>query len=277
MADVGGGLHRLLTPARGPARGSVFAVHGLAESADTLLPLAEDWASAGFAVVCVDLRGHGASPRWRGAGASRHPGDVIVDDLTDAFDRSILDLPEPRFAYGHSAGGAVIAVAARRPGAFAGVVLEDPFWRLPVTRHQDRRTAADAADDLRRLQEASAAERQAIGHHRFPRWDDAEVEAWARAKTLTDPWIVENGDIIPTAPWPDLLDEVIGHGVPVRIVTGTDRIGITSAHRSLAESLGAEVVVVDGAGHFVRRDAPGAFAATSLDFLERHSRSRSPH
>jgi len=264
-------LHHVRIEAQGPSRGSVFAVHGIAESAETLMPLAHAWTTAGFAVVCVDLRGHGASPRWEDAAASRHPGDVIAEDLTGAFDGSACTLPEPRFAYGHSAGGAVLSTVAQRPESFAGVLLEDPFWRLPVTRYQERRTAADAVDDLAMLQAAGSAERVGIGHRRFPRWDAAEVSAWAEAKTLTDPWIVENGDIIPTTPWPQLLAAVTGHGIPVRILAGTSRVGITPAHRSLAEGLGAEVLVIEGAGHFVRRDDPDAFAAASRDFMDRYA------
>ena len=160
----------------------------------------------------------------------------------------------------------------RHPEAFAGVLLEDPFWRLPVTRYQDRRVAADAADDLLSLQAASAEQRAAIGRARYPHWDQAEVQAWAKAKTLTDPWIVENGDIIPTRPWPQLVADVIARGIPIRIVTATDRIGITPEHQALAESLGAEVIVAEGAGHFIRRDATGWFAAQSLGFFDRACR-----
>ncbi|MGN7862407.1 alpha/beta hydrolase [Microbacterium sp. 22303] len=260
-------LHMLRMNAASSSRGSIFAVHGLAESADTLRPLAAAWASAGFDVVRVDLRGHGGSARWADSAASQHPGDVIADDLTVALESCVVDLQLPRFAYGHSAGGAVIATVADHPALFSGVLLEDPFWRLPPTRYQERRAAAAAVDDLVLLQHANLEARRTIGRGRFPRWTDDEIDAWARAKAETDPWIVENGDIIPTRPWPELLATVTRAGVPVRILTGTDRIGMTAAHRELAVECGATYAVAPDAGHFVRRDAPEWFLSESLRFF----------
>jgi pimeloyl-ACP methyl ester carboxylesterase len=60
----------------------VVAVHGLMESASCLEPAFPAWTSLGFAVVAVDLRGHGQSPRWTQEQLAEHPGDLMVEDLT---------------------------------------------------------------------------------------------------------------------------------------------------------------------------------------------------
>jgi pimeloyl-ACP methyl ester carboxylesterase len=73
--------------------------------------------------------------------------------------------------------------------------------------------------------------------------------------------------VIPTPPWPQLLEELDAGKVPVMIITGTDRIGITEAHRDIARRHHAQIVVIQNASHFVRRDAPSAFMAVAGGFL----------
>ena len=42
---------------------------------------------------------------------------------------------------------------------------------------------------------------------------------------------------------------------------------MTARHRRMLAGCGARLAVVDGASHFVRRDAPERFAAISGEFL----------
>jgi len=172
--------------------------------------------------------------------------------------------------FGHSAGGGVAAAAAaQRPGRVAGVLLEDPFWRLPVTPHQDRAVAEQAHQDLVARQARSLAELESDGAVAHPGWDPRELPAWARAQHDADPVLVRHGEVIPTPPWPDLVRRLTTGGVHVLVVTGSisPEVGMTARHRRMLAGCGARLAVIDGASHFVRRDAPERFAAITASFL----------
>lgn len=262
-------LHVMDLPAVGRYRGTIVAVPGIMESAETLSITARHWASRGFRVLAIDPRGHGPSPRWTQDLLRRHPGDVIVEDILSDLDVLLTAGDDRLVLFGHSAGGAAAAaVASALRQQVAAVVLEDPFWRLPVTPFQDRNVAAAAAAELKRMQALGDAGRQAHAVEMFPRWPRDELAAWSKAKEEMDVALVEQGDVIPTRAWPTLLDDLAGAGVPVKIITGTVRIGITANHRAIIRSFGADVTVIPGATHFIRRDARDAFHDLVDQFLD---------
>lgn len=259
-------LHVRETPSDGPERGTIVAVPGLAESAASLDATARHWASTGLRVLAIDPRGHGASPRWTPELLSRHPGDVIVEEVMATLaDRN----PDgPLVLFGHSAGGsAAAAVAAELRDRVTAVVLEDPFWRLPVTQYQDRTVAESAAEWLLAQQALSDHMRRDQAAARFPRWPLDELAGWSASKAEMDVALVRNGDVIPSRPWPTLLEDLRTANVPVLIVTGTVQIGNTPNHRGIERQLGAQIEVFDGATHFVRRDDRVRFHAVTDAFI----------
>ena len=265
------GLHTLSLPAASERRGTIIALPGLIESAEALLPTLRHWASRGFDVLGIDPRGHGKSPRWSQDLLDRHAGDVIVEDILATLEQAPIDPTAPLILFGHSAGGAAAAaVAARLPGRVGAVMLEDPFWRLPVTQFQDEAVAQRAAVDLARVKAMSPSHRIAEIRAVFPQWPLDELDAWSRAKEDMDISLVANGHVIPTRGWPTIVAELVEGGVPIQVITGTIRIGMTANHRAMLRALGAEVVVVRGATHFIRRDARDLFHTLSDSFLDRH-------
>lgn len=281
---AGAGLHVTRTAALGERRGTVIAVHGIMESGPTLQAAADAWAAGGWEVLAPDLRGHGRSPRWDPADPL-HLGDRLTEDLLAVVDGVVDDVPDagadagrgshgrpagPLVLFGHSAGGGVVAAAAAlRPGRVAGVLLEDPFWRLPVTSRQDRTVAEEAYRELVARQSRSLAELEVQGGVAHPGWDPRELPAWAQAQHDADPALVRNGDVIPTPPWPELVRGLATAGVDLLVVTGgiSPEVGMTARHRRLLVGSGARLAVVDGASHFVRRDAPDRFATITGGFL----------
>lgn len=267
--------YRLLLP-EGAASAVVVAVHGLMESVECLEAAFPDWISCRWAVLAVDLRGHGGSSRWSDEDLQKHPGDVMVQDLLD-----VLRAPElrgiahlPALYYGHSAGGSVAAAVAaasleQAPAGFrpAGVLLEDPFWRLPVTCRQDRSVAEAAYAHLIDVQSRTATERAEIRRQEWPNWNEAEIQRSCRAQEDCDARLVLHGNVIPTTPWPDLVAALAASAVPTLIITGTVRTGITPEHQRIACSAGARVEVFDGASHFVRRDMEDRFTRTAATFF----------
>lgn len=267
--------YRLLLP-EGAASAVVVAVHGLMESVECLEAAFPDWISRRWAVLAVDLRGHGGSSRWSDEDLQKHPGDVMVQDLLD-----VLRAPElrgiahlPALYYGHSAGGSVAAAVAaasleQAPAGFrpAGVLLEDPFWRLPVTCRQDRSVAEAAYAHLIDVQSRTETERAEIRRQEWPNWNEAEIQRSCRAQEDCDARLVLHGNVIPTTPWPDLVAALAASAVPTLIITGTVRTGITPEHQRIACSAGARVEVFDGASHFVRRDMEDRFTRTAATFF----------
>ncbi|WP_458112044.1 alpha/beta fold hydrolase [Arthrobacter sp. R1-13] len=265
--------YRLTLPEAAPTA-VVVAIHGLVESAACLEASFPDWVSSGWAVLAFDLRGHGSSPRWSDDHLQRHPGDVMVQDVLETFSTPELQLLEslPTLYYGHSAGGAVaaaVAAAALQQGTFvpASVLLEDPFWRLPVTPFQERSVAESAHAHLVDVQSRTATERRGIRKREWPNWSAAEILRSSQAQEDCDPRLVLNGNVIPTTPWPDLVAALTDSGVPVLIVTGTVRTGITDEHQRIAQAAGASVKVFEGASHFVRRDMEDRFMRTAGSFF----------
>lgn len=267
--------YRLSMPDAAPTA-VVIAIHGLMESAACLEAAFPDWVSSGWAVLAFDLRGHGRSPRWSDEDLGRHPGNVMVQDVLDAFlapeFHGLQSLPA--LYYGHSAGGAVAAAVAeatlqRGAGAFvpAGVLLEDPFWRLPVTPFQDRSVAENAHAHLVDVQSRTPPERRGIRRREWPNWSAEEILRSCQAQEYCDPRLVLNGNVIPATPWPDLVGALTDFGVPVLIVTGTVRTGITAEHRRIALAAGARVEVFEGASHFIRRDMEDRFMRTAGRFF----------
>lgn len=254
----------------------VVAIHGLGESAACLEAAFPDWVSSGWAVLALDLRGHGSSPRWSDDDLQRHPGDVMVQDVLETFSAPELQVLEslPTLYYGHSAGGAVAAAVAAAAlqsgkGTFvpAGVLLEDPFWRFPVTPFQERSVAESAHAHLIDVQSRTAPERRGIRRREWPNWSAAEILRSCQAQEDCDPGVVLNGNVIPTTPWPDLVATLTDFRVPVLIVTGTVRTGITAEHQRIALAAGARIEVFEGASHFIRRDMEDRFMRTAGSFF----------
>jgi len=120
------------TPAGQKSRGSVVLVHGSSANSQSLHPLAQSLAQAGFTVYALDVRGHGESgPR----------GDIgyvgqLDDDLQD-FVRAIQPAA-PRTLAGFSAGGgfALRVAGGERQALFDNYLLMSPYTnrRAPTYR-----------------------------------------------------------------------------------------------------------------------------------------------
>jgi len=118
-------LARSWRAGKGAPRATLAVVHGLKDHGDRYAPLGEALARRGFAVHALDLRGHGDSEGDR----------VRVDDFDDYLDDLDLFLARvraaepgrPLFLFGHSMGGAIVALHAieRKPEA-RGLVLSAP-------------------------------------------------------------------------------------------------------------------------------------------------------
>lgn len=81
----------------------VVLVHGITESHESLGPVADGLAAAGYRVVTLDLRGHGKS-----ANAERYDLAAMSDDVAAVISATGVERPH---LIGHSLGGVVVSAA----------------------------------------------------------------------------------------------------------------------------------------------------------------------
>lgn len=236
---------------------------GLGDLRQSYRFLAPRLADAGYRVVTVDLRGHGASS----AGWPSYRSEDVAGDLLALIDE--LDAgPAVLVGNSFSAGAAVLA-AVERPDAVAGLALVGPFvrdhetpawkrWALGAMLHGPWKVRAWSSfhatlfpsakpadyDLYRRALRASLAEpgRFAAVQAMVDR-SDADVEA--RLSDVAAPTLVLMGSADPD------FDDPAGEA------------------RWIAERTGGEAVVLDALGHYPQAEDPEATAEALLAFLDR--------
>ena len=111
------------------ARGVVCLIHGLGEHIGRYPHVAAALNQAGFAVIGLDLRGHGRSEGPRGFTPSF---DAYLDDMDLLLGEARSRYPGTRIIlYGHSLGGLlVLYYPLRRKATVVGVVASSPQLRL---------------------------------------------------------------------------------------------------------------------------------------------------
>lgn len=128
--------YRRYAPAGGlPSRGSVVLVHGSSANSQSMHPLAQSLAQAGFTVYALDMRGHGASgPR----------GDIayigqLDDDLEDFV--SAVQPAGPKTLVGFSSGG---GFALRVAGGARQAMFDNYLFMAPYTSRRAPTSRPDA-------------------------------------------------------------------------------------------------------------------------------------
>jgi pimeloyl-ACP methyl ester carboxylesterase len=243
-------------------------LHGLTDSGQAWPEAVAHW-QRDYAILTVDARGHGRSPRFSREQLEQHPGEVMVRDA-----ETILEQLSPvPVVLGHSLGGAVaLDLAARRPELVRGLVLEDPAPRGPDDPQRDAERGAMFVEGVRRsLAAADDATLVQLRRQEHPTWPDSELLATGRAERQTDLDYLAHGDIKPTTPWTELYAEV---GVPTLVVSGDADEGIcvdATVEKGLQEIGNPSVVLtrVPGAAHCIRREQPERFYALVDDWLRR--------
>jgi pimeloyl-ACP methyl ester carboxylesterase len=217
--------------------------------------------SADYRVVAPDLRGHGDSQRSGDAayGLRDHVADVeaVVDRL--ALGRMVL--------VGHALGGRIaVAYAAAHPDAVAAVCIVDsdvsgrprrmpaiadgvPGWEsLDAVAEHLRRLQPDAthqalADQALRLTVEGDDGRRSWKADPAALAPGAAEDLWAELRRLQGPTLFLRGR----------QSQVMPHGLAVRMREAVP---------------GARLAELEGAGHWVHQEIPGACEATVRWFLE---------
>lgn len=246
--------------AYGGGRGvPVLALHGVTDSGAVWAPLVEHLAGQRL-VVTVDARGHGRS------GLPNAP--LTMAALAgDAASVVRVVVGRPVVVVGHSLGGIVAQeLALAEPELVAGLVLEDPAWRV------DREVGARGVPlwlpgAVASFAGRSQAQLEAWSRAENPGWPDDEHAPWAASKREVDPRLTEVPHEWAGRDWVESLADI---RVPVTLVTGDVRRGgiVDSAQVARAQELLGRApegllthVAAPGAGHNVRREAREIFFA----------------
>lgn len=128
--------YRFYAPAGNQSsRGSVVLVHGSSANGQSMHPLAQSFALAGFAVYALDIRGHGDSgPR----GDIAYVGQ-LDDDLEDFM--QAVKPARPKTLVGFSAGG---GFAIRVAGGPRQALFDNYLFMAPYTNHRAANYRANA-------------------------------------------------------------------------------------------------------------------------------------
>ncbi len=245
-----------ITVHRSGRRGApvVVLVHGLTDDGRTWPDLVDRWAGT-WDLHALDLRGHGTSPRFTDDELPRSP-EVMLDDLLDVLDAQ----PEPVALVGHSLGGLLsLRASLARPAKVRALVLEDP-----ARPHGSHTPAPDFVAAIEGGLDAAARDRQAEVERmrRETPWSETEIQAWADSRGRVDREYVRRGMFLGDGAWEEAFGAL---AVPTLLVLPPDA-PMAPRPEGFDNPL-VRTVVVEGAGHCVRRDRPEAWYAAVEPFL----------
>ena len=238
-----------------PADPPLLLVHGLTESATAWPDAVARWSSR-YHVLAIDQRGHGASPRWDDETLARAP-QTMQEDL----EKTLVLFSEPPVVVAHSLGGLMsLRVSVARPELVRALVLEDAarptgHWAPApwFVEHQERFLDAFA--------DGGAAERERMRLETS--WSESEIEGWAACKRQVDRRYIREGTYLGEA---DLISAVNRLRMPTLYLA--PRRGSMAPDPSEVTNPLVRLVLLDGVGHCVRRDAPEAYHGLVDPFIE---------
>jgi pimeloyl-ACP methyl ester carboxylesterase len=248
--------HAVGDPARVKGRRLLY-VHGTGCTGEVWMPHMNAMGDA-HTSIAIDLPGHGRSPGrgYRGVGDYTHFVVELARSLE--WDRFVV--------VGHSLGGAIaLLTALYHADRLDGLVLVDTGARLRVDPAL-LRTSRDAAEKGR----APAADRSWAYASTTPQ---SIVDVVERITAHTDPrvtysdWIADDTF--------DVMSRVKDIHVPTLVTCGADdRLTPVKYHHYLAAQIpGAQLTIVEKAGHWMFWEQADAFTKHLRAFLDRLPRA----
>lgn len=246
-------------PEPAPARGTpLVCVHGAGGSSVAFMDLVRRLPPA-RRVVAPDLPGHGQSDRWHDT--------ITIDGYRDAVGTVCAKLGlKQAILLGHSMGAAVaLRLALSYPERVAGLVLVAGGGALRVDRELMALLERELPPEPGALVDRMPPGLAALS---FSPETPAELRARWQAVLLAAPREVVLGDFRACDGF-DVREALPSLRLPVLCVGGADDLIVPP--RLLADTAaripGAEVRIVDRAGHLPHLEQPDAFAALLEPFL----------
>jgi pimeloyl-ACP methyl ester carboxylesterase len=250
----------------GDGRPLALLVHGVTSSSRTWWRVGPALAERGFAVLAVDLRGHGSSPpAEQGLGPAHLAADVAETVATELGPAAAGSEPAVDLLVGHSLGAMVcLALLAERPRYARRVLLEDP----PGPRGIDWAELATGMEHEGERARREPAALRADWERENPSWPPGEAERrvadMAECDTAAIAAAVRGGLAF------DLAAQAAAVDAPVLLILADEAAGSTLLGEDRAELVGAVrngVTRVLPAGHSVHREALPAYLAAVDEWL----------
>lgn len=239
--------------------GPLVFLHGFAGTAESWKPQIPAF-SVRYRLILYDARGHWRSESPKDPAAYSH--DIAVEDLQALLDHVGAG---PTIVGGLSMGGVIaLAFYAKYPERVRALILCDtgPGFRNPERREEWRRS---------REQAAALLEREGMAGFAKSRYAELDYYTSNEIMLQHDPVGLAHVNrkilVIPDTRLMDLLPRV---AVPTLVLVGAEDTDFRAPADYMARKIpGAELVVLDKAGHGANVDQPGAFNRAILDFLDR--------
>jgi alpha-beta hydrolase superfamily lysophospholipase len=253
----------------GQARGILCLIHGIGEHTGRYPHVAAAFNQAGYAVLGLDLRGHGLSEGQRGFTPSY---DALLDDIDVLLGLARSRFPsQPLFFFGHSLGGtlALYHILRRKP-ATMGVVASSPQLRLAFQPPAWKTTMGRLMFNIYpAFSMPSGLEQAALSH------DPEVVRGYAADPLVHDRVSARLGiGLIDIGQW--LLEHASELALPLLIYCGSeDRLVSASACREFAARVKGDCTlkVWDGLYHETHNEPQKAdVLAVVTQWLQAHTR-----
>jgi pimeloyl-ACP methyl ester carboxylesterase len=256
-----------------PARQPLILLHGGGQTRHAWGRAAREFVSAGYQVICLDLRGHGESG-WAADGNYRL--DAFASDLLAVMET----LERAPVLIGASMGGgtALLVTGESAPGTVAGLVLVDVVPRPEPEGVRNIYAFMSARPEgFANLDEVADAV-AAYNPHR-PRPDgyaglmkNLRKRPDGRLQWHWDPKLITPEHRLDPEEYHLRLEAAARRvSVPSLLVRGamSDIVSVESALALQRTIAGCELVDVAGAGHMVAGDRNDVFNGAIREFLER--------
>jgi len=245
----------------------VLLVPGMGDLRATYRFLAPALRTAGCRVACTDLRGHGDSAvTFASYGDTESAGDIAA---------LIEELGGPAVVVGNSMGAAAAAlVAAERPDLVAGLVLVGPFLRDPRVGPAMRMVVRVAmarpwiTTTWKAYLPKLYAGTKPADFDEYRRRVVANLRRPGYATAFSKTSRTRHGAV------EERLREVSAPAVVIMGALDPDFADPEAEADWIASSIGAEVVVVPGAGHYPQSQQPGPTTEAVVAFTGKvHARA----
>lgn len=257
-------VHREVRPGTPRDAAPVVCLHGWPESGRMWDPVLEALGAAGYLALAPDLPGYGDSPRVRPATWELHRTAFEDWRQEQELDRVSLVV--------HDWGGLIgLRWACDHPEAVRALVISDTGFFSDGKWHglaETLRTQGEGEALLESFDRAAfGATLGAVSSGVDERTLDHYFQAFAdEPRRRGNLELYRSGDMEKLAPYEGCLAKL---AVPTLVLWGADDTfaPVAGAERLHSEIAGSELVVVEGAGHFVWEDAPERCATELVRFL----------
>ena len=241
-------------------------LHGATDNGLCWTPIAELLAE-NYDVIMPDAQGHGLSDRL-------DPAFTHKSHMQQAAGLSLgLGLTKP-VIMGHSMGAGTAAnIAVEYPSLPKAIILEDPAWIAPAPAgQQNSEQAVKQREEFHKrltgYRKKTLEEVIAEGRAENPRWSEAEIQPWARAKLQFDP-ILFSMPVLNQTPYTELVPQIKCPTLLILAEGGLVSKDVAeNAARIWTSKNPFKWVYILGAGHNIRREQFDEFKKALFDFLD---------